>query len=90
MNLEQRVQELERRLALLENGATIPYPVESAFRDRLGVGGIPVIQTSTKGVDSEDVTVNEAGASTYAVMNDPDGFLKVVISGTTYYLPYFD
>lgn len=77
-------QEIENVLGRYEN---IPYNVQEALRRRLGSGS--VLTLSAKGVDTEDVSVNEAGSSSYAVMNDPDGFLQIDIKGTTYYIPYF-
>ena len=35
--LNQRINELENKLKLIENYATIPYPVEQALRQRLGI-----------------------------------------------------
>lgn len=86
---EQRIKKLEREIAQLKSFTTIPFEVEGAFKTRLGIAELARISVSTKGVDTEDVTVNEAGASSYAVMNDPDIFLQLSVSGTTYYIPAF-
>lgn len=69
----------------------IPYQVEQAFRERLDIASFTTnIVTSSKGANSEDVSVNEAGSSSYSVMGDPVGFLKITISSTDYYIPYFN
>lgn len=97
--LLQRIETLEAKLKKLESTTTIPLEVDRAFRARLGledlasldyVNGLAIPAVSAKGADTEDVSVNEAGAGTYAVMGDPDGFLEVPIAGTTYYVPYFE
>lgn len=88
MNLTpQQQQELWDFMQALKSSSTIPYEVDGAFRNRFATSlGLVV---SSKGADTEDVTVNESGSSTYTVMDDPDGFLEVNINGTVYYLPYF-
>ena len=87
---ETEKQQLETLLTWkrqMESSSTIPLNVNQALKARLlGSLGLTV---STKDVDSEDVTVSEGGASSYAVMNDPDGFLQVTINDTVYYIPYF-
>lgn len=84
--LKRQVEELTQRLNALSSTATIPWEVDAAFRDRLGGS---LITTSTKGVNSEDVTINEAGSGTFVVMNDPDAFLQVIVEGTIYHIPVF-
>ena len=88
---EQEKRDLEELKAWkksLESSSSIPLNIDQAFRARFEKGS--VFTVSTKGADTEDVTVDEAGLATYAVMNDPDGFLQVTVGGTIYYLPYFD
>lgn len=84
---KQSLQELLNWKKSLERSSSIPLNIDQALTGR----GFTktVLKLSTKGVDTEDVTVNESGAASYAVMNDPDGFLEVFINDTTYYLPYF-
>lgn len=72
----------------LQMSSRIPLAVDQAFRERL-TSTLTTLSVSTKGVDTEDVTVNEGGVAIYSVMNDPDGFLEIQIGTTTYYLPYF-
>lgn len=87
MTPEQRITQLEQQIQQLKAAATIPYEVDQAFRTRLT--GLINLAVSGKGATSENRSVVEAGAGTYSVMGIPDGFLQIVISGTTYYLPYF-
>lgn len=84
---KQEFEDMKRFVQALKSSNSIPLEVDRAFRARLSA--LFGLSVSTKGVDTEDVTVDESGAATYAVMNDPDGFLEVSINGTIYYLPYF-
>lgn len=86
-DLIKRIEELEKFKKSLEASTSIPQPVYAAFKDRFS--DIVGITVSAKGANSEDVTVDEAGSNTYAVMNDPVGFLQVRINNTIYYIPYF-
>jgi len=86
----QRIESLEQFASNLTETTSIPYAVEMAIRDRFQLQSAVTAEVSSKNADSEDVTVNEAGAATYAVMNDPVGFLSVTVNGTTYYVPYFN
>jgi hypothetical protein len=84
--LNNRINELQAELDLLKSAHSIPFEIENAFRERLEGNSIAV---SSKGADTEDVSVDEGGISTYSVLNDPDIFLEVMINGTTYYIPAF-
>lgn len=84
---ERKLNEVYEFVQSMRAAGTLPYEVEQALRTRFD-GGLG-LTVSTKGVDTEDVTVNEGGSSSYAVMNDPDGFLQVTINGTLYYIPIF-
>jgi hypothetical protein len=84
---EQKLNEIYAFMQSLKANSTIPIEVDGAFRTRLtGILGLTV---SAKSANSEDVSVNEAGAASYSVMNDPVGFLEVDIDSVTYYIPYF-
>lgn len=85
--LEQRVAELEAFVQALQNVATIPYPVDAAFRDRFL--GDEELAVSEKSATSENQSVNESGASSYSVLGVPTGYLEFVIDETTYYIPYY-
>ena len=86
-NERKKLDEVYAFMQSLKSSNSIPLEVDRALRDRLL--GLAQLSVSTKGADTEDVTVNEGGAATYAVMNDPVGFLQTSINGTTYYVPYF-
>lgn len=93
--LEQQVKTLvaenkalKARLDALNNNATIPFDTGEAFKARV-LSDVGVALTSTKSATSENKSVNEGGASTYDVMNKPDGFLEISILGNIYYVPYF-
>lgn len=97
--LKEKIASLESQLTQMEGintfiqslkaSTTIPFEVDRAFRDRFR-DILTLSVSSSKTADSEDVTVNEGGSSSYAVMNDPVGFLEFTIAGTVYYVPYFN
>lgn len=86
---EQRIIDLENKVKALEAASTIPYNVEQALRQRLGMGSITVLTVSGKSTNSEDQTVDEGGAGNYSVLSDPAGWLQVTIASTVYYIPYY-
>lgn len=83
-----RIELLESKFIALENSTTIPLEIDRSFRDRFG-DIVASLSVSSKGVNTEDQSVNEGGSATYSVMGDPDGFLQITINGTIYYIPYF-
>lgn len=87
---QAKLDELYVFMQSLMASSTIPLDIERALRARLGLDNIPTAAVSSKGADTEDVTVNEAGASSYPVMNDPVGFIQITIGSTTYHIPYFN
>lgn len=84
----KRLETLEAQIKALNNNATIPFETGEAFKARI-LQDAGVVFTSSKSVTSENKSVNEAGASTYSVLNAPDGFLQVTLLGNIYYLPYY-
>ncbi|MCK9370984.1 hypothetical protein M0R04_13825 [Candidatus Dojkabacteria bacterium] len=93
--LLQRINKLEKEIQDLKSFATIPFLVEGAFRERLGINLISPLIISSKVVSSENITavtsVDFVGQSvgTNSVLDNPDGFLQVIVSGTTYYIPVY-
>ena len=85
--LKREIEELKNWKKTLENSATIPLVIDQSFRKRFET--FSDIITSTKSATSENQGVNEGGVASYSVMNKPDGFLQITISGVVYYLPYF-
>ncbi len=88
MNYEQllnKIEELEKKLALLEADSTIPFNVEQAFRGRLRIA--TSLSASAKAATSESIPVN-TGAGTL-VQLFPDAFVQTTIGGVTYYLPAY-
>jgi len=69
---------------------SIPLENDQALRHRLvSTLTTTTLKTSSKDVDSEDVSINEAGSDTKIALDDPDIFLQVEIGGTTYYIPAY-
>lgn len=94
--LQRQIDELQKQLDTLKSSTTIPFDIDKAFRKRFDLDNMidqreldAYIITSSKSATSENQAVDEAGAATYSVLKKPDGFVEIVISGTTYYLPYF-
>jgi hypothetical protein len=101
--MEEQIRQLEDRIKTLEDSlgaaATLPYNNEQAIRERLRLTELDInkvisLKISSKNVNSEDITVNEAGSSSYAVMDDADIFLELELKNgngviTTYYVPAF-
>lgn len=83
----QRMETLEKKLAMLENSALIPRNVETALKERLN---IPIIAAGTL------VASNTAGITGPTVYNAfpvtvpaaPSGSLQVTYAGATYFLLY--
>lgn len=84
--LLKRVEELESWKKSLENPDTIPLEFDRSVRYRF-FRNIPDL--SSKGASSESVSVNESGSGNYSVLGPPDGFLKVTINSTDYFIPYY-
>lgn len=88
-NYEEQINDLQRQIDQLKSSTTLPLDIAEAFKIRL-VDVLPGIATqTTKSATAENKTVDEAGVASYQVMNKPDGFLKVTITGIIYYIPYF-
>lgn len=100
--LQRQIDELQKQIDTLKSSTTIPFDIDGAFRKRLGIESLVTdreldayIIASSKSASSENVTavtsVNFVAETvgTNTVLDNPDGFLQIVISGTTYYLPYF-
>jgi hypothetical protein len=81
-----RIVSLENYINSLKSASSIPLDVDSAFRERFTVASFT---TGQKGADTEDVSIDEAGATVHTVLNDPTGFLTVTIEGVAYNVPYY-
>lgn len=86
--LKLQVASLQNRLDALNSTSSIPWEIDQAFRDRF-ISSVPTITVSSKGVDTEDITINESGSATKVVMNDPAAFLQTSVNGVVYYIPVF-
>lgn len=85
---EQKLNEVYEFIQSLKTSNSVPFEVDSALRERL-LGDRSELEKSSKGATSENKTVDESGSSSYAVLDKPDGFLEVTVSGTRYYIPYY-
>ena len=86
---KQQFDKMYQDIQSIKNSASIPYEIDSAFRERFNIASFTPLTGSAKNATSENKAVNESGAGSYSVMDKPDGFLQVTIGVTTYYLPYF-
>lgn len=95
--LERMVVELTARLNALGSSSSIPFPVEKALRNRLGIN-YPVwkIEYDYAGAAvSNTQAVNEGGMATYNVLKAPDGYLFITLPAedqdiTTLGIPFFN
>jgi len=87
--LKKEIEELKNWKKSLESSYSIPLEIDQSFRDRFSNISANNITTSGKVSGSEDVGVNESGASSYSVLGPPDAFLQLVVGGTTYYIPVY-
>lgn len=93
--MDERYKELEQRISVLEDtirslsiASSIPYEIDSAFRTRL-LSSL-ILKQSTKSINSEDVSIDEAGTATHIVLDDPDYFLEVSLEdGTIVAIPAY-
>lgn len=92
MTLQER-QELDTLKATVQSltmANSIPYNVEQAFRDRLKIGSLSIITSSSKSANSENVAVDTSSLLTYNVLGIPDGYVKVKIeTGVIVNMPYY-
>lgn len=86
---KQQLRETYAFMKSLMSSATIPLPVDNAFRDRLS-NLSEIISLSGKSATSENQAVDEGGSGTYSVLGTPDEFLKVVINGVNKNIPSYD
>lgn len=84
--LLQRIEALERTINAMRAGATIPFDIGEAFKDRLG-------SSATFGaIDSFQYgkSVNEAGSDTYTVARLMDRTVPINLNGTIYYIGLYN
>lgn len=86
----KEIDKINRRLDALSSSNSIPFNVEQALRDRLGLASVDTIDLSNKSASSENQAVNEGGIATYFVMKPPDGFVQLTKNGVVIYIPYFN
>lgn len=87
---DRQLKEVYEFMKSMKRFEKIPLDVQMALSRKLGIRDVPRISVSSKSATSEDVTVNESGSSTYTVLNDPVGFVKLTdLSGNTYDIPYY-
>lgn len=84
---EQKLNDLLQWKRLMESSNTIPLNIDQAFRSRFAQGN--GVTADSKSATSENQLVNEGGGSAYYVLKAPAGFVKVVIDGTTRYIPVY-
>jgi len=87
--LASRIEALEMEVQNLKASATIPYEVDTAFRERLGIADLATLTGSTKTAASETQAVSESGSGSYSVAKPMDGFREFVVGGSVLYIPYY-
>ena len=79
--LERTVAELTTKMNALGSSSSIPFPIEKAFRNRLGIN-YPVwkIEYDYAGAAVNNTqAVNEGGMASYNVLKSPDGYLFITL-----------
>ncbi len=89
LQLKLQVEDLQREVSSLKNTTTIPYEVDTAFRDRFEIASYAKLTASSKTAASETQAVSESGVASYNVAKPPDGFREFVVGGSTLYVPYY-
>ena len=89
MTPEQQIERLTNQLreltTLVENMQNY-HTCTPEFRKTINRGDVV---TDGKSASSENQAVDEGATGTYSVLKPPDGFVKVIIDGTNYYIPYY-
>lgn len=93
--IEQSVEEIREMFKSLTSNAKIPYEVDRAFRERFA--DITGLTVSGKTLNSEDVSVlnsaswngSDVDTTSTSVLDDPDAWLQVSLSGVPYYIPAY-
>lgn len=85
---ENKLNEVYSFVQQLRANASIPFDVQQAFKERFS--DLLGFTVSGTGANAHDVTIDEAGASTHVVLNDPDVFIRITTtSGVPYDIPAF-
>lgn len=84
-----QIRKLQAQVDSFYAFATIPFPVEKAFKDRFRIDQYAILEPSAKSASSENQSVNEAGVATYSVLKPPDGFEQRNVGGNTRYYAFW-
>jgi hypothetical protein len=85
--LQRQINELKAEIDSLKNASSIPFDVSSAFESRLSK---TVATTSIKSASTETQAVDEGGTGTYSVAKAMDGFIKIIVNGIEYNVPFYN
>lgn len=87
--LQKQIDELKQDIKNLNASTTIPFDVAESMKIRV-LEDVNTLATSGKSASSENSSINiVAVPAVISVLNQPDGFLQVVINNNTYYLPFY-
>lgn len=87
--LKTEMTELKEQFELLKSTTTIPFDIDRAFYERYRMVEFARLSPSAKSASSESQSVNEAGAATYDVLKNPDGFEQREVGGVLRYYAYW-
>ena len=94
----RKLNEVHAFMQAMQRYDKMPLAAEQAMARRLKIRTIPLIQLSSKSLNSEDVNAlvsaepdGLGGIETVAeaVLADPEAWLMVDLGGTTYHIPAF-
>ena len=89
--LKLEVEELKRQVKALTSHTTIPFEIDKAFKERLGVNGLQEkLTNSGVAVSTYVQAVDEGGTDTYNVLAEPDYILRMKYQHLTVAVPAYD
>jgi hypothetical protein len=87
--MQRDIEELKAFKEAMLASSSLPIGFENAVRERLRIDTFTPLETNSKASNSENQAVNEGGSATYQVLGSPNGYLKLSLSGGTYYIAYW-
>lgn len=89
--LKLEIEELKAQIQALAAFNTIPWTIEKAFANRLGISNLqPKFTDSGLAASTISQAVNESGASSYSVLALPDYVLSAKFENVTVSIPAYD
>lgn len=88
--LKKEIAALHRKIDLLSSFTTIPFTVEKAFKERLGINGLQEKLVDSGVAPSVYTETVDQGMGSADVLAAPDYILRMKFSNLTVAIPAFD